>query len=105
MVLKNTKLERADRDYRLRILDDPILLQRCLDRLAIEVPSELSRFRRRRIERRLSVLVLRSRGAFPRKPLHLWFDIDTNLIGEGSTNHDPVARTRSLGLRKQNRAL
>ena len=40
LVLKNTKLERADRDYLLRILDDPALLQRCLDRALSMLPPD-----------------------------------------------------------------
>jgi len=79
IVLRNPELGRAERDYRLRILDDPVLLQQCLDRVPVGVASDLPRPARRRIEHQLSRLVLRSRGAFPRKPPRLWFDIDTNL--------------------------
>lgn len=79
LVLKNTRLQRPDRDYRLRILDDPALLQRCLDRAPVDAPSGLSTAARRRSEGRLSRLVLRCRGAIPRKSRTLWFDIDTNL--------------------------
>jgi putative transposase len=78
-VLRAPELGRAEREYRLRILDDPFLLQRCLDGIPTEVASDVPQQARRRIERRLARLVLRSRGAFPRRPPRLWFDIDTNL--------------------------
>lgn len=79
IVLTNPGLGRAERDYRLRILDDPVLLQRCLDGLPVGIASDLAPKTCRRVERRLSRLVRRSRGAFPRTPRRLWFDIDTNL--------------------------
>ncbi len=77
--LKNAALSRLERDYRLRLLDDPMLFQRCLNGDPIHGPSELGPTASRSLQRKVARLAARMRGRYPRKPSTMWFDIDTNL--------------------------